>query len=817
MTEEIQSGDTLVTTQKVIVTIPFIVQLAAGTNETLVSSPISVYYQIKKIEVHFSNDTANLMQVSVFVSNNRSAPTNVAPPDTNLISELSPTPYVIGESEIVSLPMTYTPAAGEMFLKAFFSNLATWQISCMVTVTIEAQLQIPVKSGETQYTTPELQQLSGKYQSQLLAKARALLDISIDTSKGTPTLTGSSLGLAAILAESQKNGWYTKYAEVATATTFTPVSMPLFDRVKTIRAWLDSATSLSYDIFSKGQLLKIATAGLNAQTVDAKAWLESVFGVDAKAKELYMASINAAFDKPLQYYWNSQYVPEIPTSEELFQMNLKEIITLADLHKFNAAHGFDEDTTNKLLALHFPDPSEGELLELLKRGHIEYEQYSHFMQRKGYRTEWIDQLQNLRFVVPDVNTSIRLLLHRQIDYATYKLQAIHSGVGDALSDMIYASHYPLPDVNTVIRSIRRGIIPQERIEMYLLAADLDPTYNDSLWKPLLEEVPQIGDLINMRVKEVIDQQTFSNTAKFYGFNELWTTRIWDAHFMPATWTDFLTAMRRRLTVNIPHAEGAATTHTFGADVGKDLSIIKELSKLVDYDERYYDFFQTRIYNDPSPRMSQWAYESGVINEDILREIVHRYGYTPDVETWFGGMLVHFQERAWINRYITTLASAYVSGAINEATLRERITAQGRSSGVADLIVKIGNTRKEMLTSKTELIKPKLLGIGELKKAYLIGKVNESQLMTEFQLRGYQVNEIQIVIDVLNSQLEVSDAGGKKTGLTTSELFEALRYGTLTEDAVRTELMLKGMQLNDINTLISTKLMLWSSGGKTVTG
>jgi hypothetical protein len=410
---------------------------------------------------------------------------------------------------------------------------------------------------------------------------------------------------------------------------------------------------------------------------------------------------------------------------------------------------------------------------------------------------------------PGMSDQMRMVSHGIITLDAFIDNMKGQGLAPEWTQRVWDVHFAHPGYAEINQAYWRGLIKDDELDGYLRLADLDPHFNETVWKPLMEAIPGTGELVNERTKEVIDQAEFEKGLSWWGMKGKWAARIWDAHFNPATWNDFLSAMRRKQTVSIPVAFGAPVTHTFGVDAGKDIDVIKQLSKLADYDERYWDFFKQRMYNDPSPRMSMWSYDIGVVSEEKLREIVHRYGYWPEDEKWYGDMLVHFQERPWVTKYLAAVASAYESGAIDAVELKKRVLAVPRNEAVADWIVKIEDVRKEITVKKPAGTVEKALTLADLKRALLENIITEDAFRIEMGVRGYPAGDIDIIVQLINLDKSAVEAGGRVVALTVTEILNAWRYGVITEDALRIQLATRGLAQDEISTLIETKKRQWS--------
>lgn len=409
---------------------------------------------------------------------------------------------------------------------------------------------------------------------------------------------------------------------------------------------------------------------------------------------------------------------------------------------------------------------------------------------------------------PTIDQMINMVVKEKLTVDEFKHWCKDLGLNDYWSGLIWAAHFRAPDFTEVRQAIWREGIKHDDIPQFLRRVDLDPFYNETVWYKLLYEIPPYTDLINMRVKEVIDQKTFAEALQNHGFYDPWASRLWDAHFTPPTFMDFLTAMRRKQTVTVPYAEKAPVTHTFGKDPSKDVDIIKELSILADYDPRYWDFFRQRIYEDPSARQARWGYEAGAINKERVYDLTKRAGLRDEDAEWFTEMLVTFQERPFITRYLNGLMAAYIGGVITSDELKKRVTAIPRREAVADWIIKIADLRKEVETAAPAKEKERLLTVGDLKRLFSMDLISETDFRTKMTLLGYETLDIQLIIDLTNKIKEETETGPRKHGLTTSEMFNAYKWYQITEEELRTDLMLRGLTLGEADLLINSKKKQW---------
>ena len=239
-----------------------------------------------------------------------------------------------------------------------------------------------------------------------------------------------------------------------------------------------------------------------------------------------------------------------------------------------------------------------------------------------------------------------------------------------------------------------------------------------------------------------------------------------------------------------------------------MAILKELAVLADYDPRYWSFFRQRMINDPTPRMARWGYEAGVLSKAQLHDIVKRFGYTDKDAVWMTDMLAEFQERPYITRYLTALEAAYLKGVITAEELTASVTAIDRRPEIADWIIKTVDVRKKIADARPKAEKTRLLTVTDLKKAYIYGKLPETEFRTRLQLLGYDLLDIQLVIDIIEIEREKAESGGNKAALSVAEMLNAFKYRRIEEPELLTNLMQRGLNLYEAQLLIDTNKAKW---------
>jgi hypothetical protein len=338
-------------------------------------------------------------------------------------------------------------------------------------------------------------------------------------------------------------------------------------------------------------------------------------------------------------------------------------------------------------------------------------------------------------------------------------------------------------------------------------------YYNSVFLP---ELPGYGDLQNMRMKEIIGQTEFEGTMKYHGYAPEWSRKMWDAHFIPPSLNDILTAWRRGIPVKYPKSDPATGTVVWIEKEKLDETDVRYLLESIDLDPRYIEIYETRKYVDPPLNITRFMFEEGVIKGDTVRELVALQGYRPEHVDYITKYITEFQERLWRRRYLVTLQGGYQKGVYSAAELEKAVLDAAYSADVARWIIANADARKKI---EGEAVvteeKAKLIGVGDLKKAYVRNMIDADKLRIDLGVRGYQTADVDLLIKLLDEEKVVTSAGGEKVALSVPEWLNAWRYGKATEDRVRMELQLRGLSLEEVEVLLSTKKAQWGVEGEEV--
>lgn len=414
--------------------------------------------------------------------------------------------------------------------------------------------------------------------------------------------------------------------------------------------------------------------------------------------------------------------------------------------------------------------------------------------------------------IPPYTDLINMRVKEKITATEFRDNLARQGYSNNWANRIWLAHFQAPAYTEVIKAFYRGGMDYPRLLELMERVDLDPDYNVEVWERNIGEIPDVTELINQRVKEIIGDTEFSKYLTWHGYDPKWRQRIWDAHFMPPTLGDILTAYRRKIEVTIPEIDPETGLPKPRTVTALSLTDVHQLMKLVDLDERYNSIFDTRLYRDPTLREARYMFETGNIDPARVKDVVERSGLDPAYVDDMVGYLTSFTERAYQRRYLTALTTAYMNKVYDDAEVTKLVTDAGFTEGVAEWIIKTGEVRRKMIAEAPRKEKPRILTMAQLDKAYIRDVITDAEYQTRMMQLGYETLDIILKLEILSLDKHVEEEGSKVIRLTTAQLLNAWKQEVMTEDEVKIELALRGLDTLNITRLIETKKKQWSING-----
>lgn len=123
--------------QSRLVTASFHGTVAANSNLTLVSNRIDLPFTTRKIRAAFVAGANRLLRLSFFVSPDPDAPTTEPPGGSNVLAQLGPQRYIVGNDCIVDFHHELGSLESGKYLKVYAENLDAFAHTIDVQITIE--------------------------------------------------------------------------------------------------------------------------------------------------------------------------------------------------------------------------------------------------------------------------------------------------------------------------------------------------------------------------------------------------------------------------------------------------------------------------------------------------------------------------------------------------------------------------------------------------------------------------------------------------------------------------------------------------------
>lgn len=120
-----------------LVTASFHDTVVANTKKTLVSNKIDLPFSTKRIRAAFALGCNRLLRLYFFISPDDSAPTTEPPTGSNILSQLGPQLYIVGDDCIIDFEHELGQRVSGMYLKVYADNLDAFDHTIDAQITVE--------------------------------------------------------------------------------------------------------------------------------------------------------------------------------------------------------------------------------------------------------------------------------------------------------------------------------------------------------------------------------------------------------------------------------------------------------------------------------------------------------------------------------------------------------------------------------------------------------------------------------------------------------------------------------------------------------
>ena len=341
---------------------------------------------------------------------------------------------------------------------------------------------------------------------------------------------------------------------------------------------------------------------------------------------------------------------------------------------------------------------------------------------------------------------------------------------------------------------------------------LDPAFQAALIRPLEQgynerfptQIPDTNELINERVKEVIDVDIFEADLAKKGFAKERAERIFQAHFDEPEIEDVVNALNRGFPVV---AAGVDSVDSFMQNELKlsseTIADIKRELAILDFQPKANNLWLQRFFRDPSRTEARLMFETGAIGEAEIKDILRRNRLLPRDVDRLTLFITRFQERVFRRQYLLALRRAYELGVITLDKLTAEVLAANFSQGVVDWIVKRADVNKLILASKKDVLTERTLSLSILDDLFTDDLIGESEIELELIASNYTPARVSKITELFRARKAAKEPGVPTVReLSVSTILRLLKLKLITNDQAVARIMVLRYKADDANLLVN---------------
>lgn len=278
-----------------------------------------------------------------------------------------------------------------------------------------------------------------------------------------------------------------------------------------------------------GIVAEIASAGQIEGVTDAVRGFVEGSAWDQVATEIPMIEYEAKLLKPLRYYYNREFTPEIPGMGDLVHFRVKEAITQEEFVEFALLQGYAQRYSDAYWDAHWLLPSPGQAYDMEARGEITVPELEELLTFADFDPRYRAQMMAIRFTLPGRVDLRRMYEAGDIDFSTMAKRMRHRGYSEDDAELVakaqawetMSSNIGLLMTN-LKNDLKRGWISEDEYKaglMELGIPDLVREYqiSDGLADRDREELEELkGALIQAFRKDLMDSSELSDRLAVIG-------------------------------------------------------------------------------------------------------------------------------------------------------------------------------------------------------------------------------------------------------------------------------------------------------------
>jgi len=231
--------------------------------------------------------------------------------------------------------------------------------------------------------------------------------------------------------------------------------------------------------------------------------------------------------------------PTLPDIGTIAAVAWKEPEKWDKIKQYMGFAGFEEDAQKVLVAAGRQFESSGEIISLLNRGEIDYNEALSRLGRNGYaETEAVNVLK-LRWVIPPIPDLVRFSV-REAYYEDYVKRygldqefpnelawySAQQGVSLEFAKYYWRSHWELPSLQMGFEMLHRGVIEEEDLDNLFIAQDIMPWWRDKIKKISFVPFTRV-DVRRMYREGVLGRDEVTRAYRDIGYDEYRAAKMTD--------------------------------------------------------------------------------------------------------------------------------------------------------------------------------------------------------------------------------------------------------------------------------------------------
>lgn len=446
-----------------------------------------------------------------------------------------------------------------------------------------------------------------------------------------------------------------------------------------------------------------------------------------------------------------------------------------------AKSGLDDDRYTKLLASLFAPPSNGEILELMRRGVLADFDGREALSRNGLDARWIDNYLDLKRILMSPENLAMARQQGFIEEAEAHTRSLVQGVEPQDADLLFEMSGLPPGVETALEMLRRGIIDQTVFGEIVREGHTKTKYIDVLLQ--MQTTPlSASTAAGALVKERVTQDRAVAIAAQNGLAKDDFLLMADAIGRPISITEGLTLIRRGKISKADFREIVARSdvRTEYTDDLLELQLalppLFQVSRMIangsitdakateilldeGYDTDIVHGLIGAAHSTKTAHTKNLAatqidllYESGLETRDWATKALQGLGYDPDEAEWHLELLDARRLLAALQSDLNLIHRLYVTHKIDQNEAMQDLDKLGMATNVRDLLMQQwDNERAENVQRLTN---------SQISRSFALGILEEAEAIARLMSNGYSSDDALIVLELaVKGHLDAPSATG----------------------------------------------------------